>query len=187
MPAVLDSDPGVSPGSVSFNPNFNSYISYEAAIKYFQERLNKVEWDNADEDKRKVALIYATRVLDYRYTWYGFKVNRYQTRDFPRFYLYDEEDFWYEDAYTIPNEIKEAVAELSLWLLQSDRVQINEPTSTGLRKIAVGSIQLEFNNVESTELLDIVPDIVDTMVDKYVRKRTGGKSGKTGFLPVVRV
>ena len=58
--------------------NANSYTTVAEATAYFESRLYRSTWENADPADQTVALIWATRVLDEQIDWLGTKVSTTQ-------------------------------------------------------------------------------------------------------------
>lgn len=146
----------------------NVYCSLGQANQHFMDRLNSEVWDNATDDIKNKALLFATRVLDATYTWKGSPVEFEQNRDWPRYNVYDE-DGYYINYDVIPRYLIEATAELALKLLEQDRISNEEPSTIGIKKVKLGSLAVDFENAESIKQLKIVPDYIDDIVAPLVR------------------
>ena len=152
--ATLDADPT--------SAGFNSYSTIAEAIDYHSKRLQNTTFTSAVTATQEKALMCATIQLD-TLNWRGVRASGIQPLEFPRkglsYYESSDEDWvYYEGAglfnldsgyYTrvvitdteIPQFLKNACAELSLWLIESDTTA---PTGMeGIKRIKVDVIEVE--------------------------------------------
>lgn len=149
----LDYTPG---GSQS-----NSYVSNAEAVAYMADRLNTSAWDNADPADQDKALMMATKVLD-RMGWKGVATTDIQKLRWPRAGVSDQDARTIDDA-SIPSFLKDATAELALFLLTSDRLA--ERDDVGVAKVTAGPVTVEF---DKRDLRKTVPDSVFEIIAFYV-------------------
>ena len=157
MAITLDADPT--------SATFNCYCTLAAAIDYHSTRIQNDSWTNAGASDRNKALMWATRQLD-TMKWKGVRTSGTQNLEFPRKGLsYYESDSgsgndveYYDIAgigfFTkveitdtgIPNFLRDATAELAMYLLDSDTTA---PSGTeGFKRIKVDVIDLEINHLD---------------------------------------
>ena len=152
--ATIQSDPSLA--------GFNCYISLADANTYHDERLHNTAWTNSATSDKTKSLIWATRTLD-TMKWRGVRTSGTQLLEFPRRGLsyYESSSiggFDYErvdveglgyftkieiSETAVPTFLKDATAELAMWLLNSDTTA---PTGTeGFKRIKVDTIEVEMN------------------------------------------
>lgn len=152
MPTLI-----ATPGAV----NANSYATLEFASVYLQDsRLYAQAWTNATPSDQERALIWATKLLDDWFLWYGVIRNRNQRLLWPRSAVYGRDGFFIEYD-VIPNDISEATSELALELLKRDRTAQPELAGLGFRSAKVGEISVE---VDSSETVVTIPENVLSIV-----------------------
>jgi len=155
----------------------NTYISLAGAETYFESRLNASVWDGETDDNKNRALVQATRALDANNRWKGTRVDpTVQALEWPRDNIYIDDDAW--PSSSIPADVANAAAELSLYLLSSDRTADN--ASSGLKSLGVGSgaVELVFDNATET---DVLPETVMAMLWRWVTS-----SGSSNAQPKTR-
>lgn len=176
--------------------SFNSYVSLTEAEAYQSARLHNEAWMSASDEDKERSVIYATRLLDYTYTWRGYRSDPEQPLDWPRTGVYDSEEegdpSWSvsERRYygrlipdgEIPRRLKDATAEMALFALESDRTKKRETTQSNISEIKVGEIGLKFqdyNRQDTHQIVDVVPnwvdDIVSTLVEGSRSRSSGGR------------
>lgn len=145
----------------------NSYISEAEAVAYFSGRLNADSYTGATAEVQERALRTATVFLDSRIRWIGDIKDQTtpQSLAWPR--VYDINADTPEDilvlGQAIPQDLKNAQAELALYLLNED-----EPSeSNSLDAIKVGNLSIDFNEFKTEQL---IPDTIWSMVS-YLGKR----------------
>ncbi len=144
----------------------NSYGSLEEANTYFLERrLNGEAWAAATTQKRTVALIHATKLLDQAFTWYGSLRTLEQSLSWPRAGVWDVNGRYYNYD-TVPDLVKEAQFELAFSLLARDRMAAQEPTllGQGFSKVKVDVIEI---TVDKSQVIPLIPPTVLTLLEGF--------------------
>jgi len=149
----------------------NTYITLAEAESYFEARLHSSTWDDSANITKNEALVWATRLLDNYFNWVGLKVTSDQALQWPRQSVIDERGDLL-DSTTIPNFLKNATAEFSMWLIASDRTA--DPSSKGVKRIKVDTIDITLDKIDRSK---VIPDIVYQMVSFYASKK-GKKTSK---------
>jgi len=139
----------------------NSYCSLADADTYFERRLHSDTWDSASDDSKNPALVMATWLLDKDFNWVGLKVTTTQALRWPRSGVYTP-DSQYVSSSTIPTFLREATAELAMWLIASDRFA--EQSTAGFSQIKIGSL---FATIDKMDRTTRIPEIVRDMVSFY--------------------
>lgn len=185
--------------------NNNSYVTYDEAVAYFEDRLYTDAWDalnpgdvDTDENpdpnrvKRENALITATHIIDTSFAWIG-SIRRYdgieenlrQRLQFPRYGLRDYDGYYIDDK-TIPRKVKQAVCEMALVLLEGNP-KSDTPLDSGISEIKVDTIQLKFNkdNFTGDQQFDGngIPMKIVSLLREFIDKSTNVNNG---VLEVVR-
>lgn len=93
-----------------------AYITTDEADIYFQGKLFKDAWLEADMPDRRAALIEATTILD-QIDYISQKAVNTQEHEFPRYAIFPQFDNVTYDSDNVPFQIKYATAELALALL----------------------------------------------------------------------
>jgi len=175
MALTLDADPT--------SATFNCYSTLAEATNYHSARLHNDAWNNAGSSDKNKALMWATRVLD-TLRWRGVRTSGTQNLQFPRRGLsYYESDaiggFDYEivdvsvnpgyftkveiSDSTVPQFLKDATAELAMWLIDSDTTA---PTGTeGFTEIKVDVIDLK---IKAADRQDWFNDSVRSLVWRFL-------------------
>ena len=160
----------------------NSYLTLADAEAYFASRLHGARWSASSEPNKNIALVEATRLLDGAALWVGRKWDDEQSLEWPRSGVYDRNEHWISHE-VIPAQVKNATAELAMWLLSKHRAaETAEPSSSGIQSLGVGSgaISITFNQQDRLELIPAT--IINNLLQGlgYVVGNDGGN------LPVVR-
>lgn len=129
MSLVVESGTGLS--------NAESYVSVVDA-NTFHTRMGNAAWTGTDTVKEQ-ALRKATRYVDLFYydRWQGYRIKPTQALQWPRYNVYDR-DTNIIDPTSIPQAIKDAVAEMALRSLSEDIL----PDLEGAGEIASESIRV---------------------------------------------
>jgi hypothetical protein len=149
----------------------NSYGTELEALNYFDGRLNSDGYNNANGFVKEQALRTATIFLDSRVSWIGDIKDQTtpQALAWPR--VYDSSLDTPEDILVlgeaIPQDVKNAQFELALYLINNGEPE----NSNDLDSIKVGSLQIDFNEFKSNEL---IPDTVWSMIS-YLGSRKSPK------------
>jgi hypothetical protein len=167
-------------------PSSNSYLTVAEADAYFDTRLFSTVWTSATTQQKEAALIQATRTIDAKVTqpwtfenlpdgftirrvallgpdqkaftvWNGEPASSTQALAWPRTGMVDKLGNELADD-VIPQGLKDAVCELALLLLQSDRTVENPAAVAGLKALTAGPVSLEFTDPPPNPQL--LPDVV---------------------------
>jgi hypothetical protein len=170
MSVVLNATPGAS--------NANSYLTLNEAQAYFDTRLFSDAWDNSDDQTK--ALIMATRTIDmlfqpYTYlittkdgtqllrtrpSWTGAASTTTQALSWPRTGMFDRNGNPIP-VDVIPQQLKDAVAELAGQLSKGDRTLDSDVAVQGITSIKAGSVALTFKDSVEAQ---VIPDAVYNML-----------------------
>lgn len=142
----------------------NTYASLAEAETYFEKRYHKTAWSAATDANKNIVLVEATRLLDQHYEWAGGKWTENQALRWPRVGVYDP-DGYDVDHESIPQFLKDATAELALYILSSDVTA--EDDTRGIKEMKAGSLELKLDKSDrSVE----VPDSVNEILKFYGRR-----------------
>jgi hypothetical protein len=136
----------------------NTYLLRAEADVYFESRLYATPWTGATSANKDIALVWATRLLDRSVEWNGYVTSQQQALRWPRAYAFDADQVLIPSD-VIPNKVKEATAELAMWLLQKDRTA--ETGREGIRSMSVGKISFEFDKLDTPPT---IPDAVYQLI-----------------------
>lgn len=150
----------------------NSYATLAEASVYFDERLNSTVFTTASTTVQTPALIQATRTLDYWVDWIGYRATEEQALRWPRFDAADTDGYVF-DSNIIPDWLKDATAELAIYLMAEDRTA--EPDTKGFRELQVGSLKLVVDK-DDRDSVTVIPDAVIAMIEPYGTMRERGGS-----------
>jgi len=139
----------------------NSYCSRDDADTYHSARLHNSTWTSASDDTKDVALVMATWLLDNDFVWAGLISSTTQALRWPRSGITDQDNIYIDDD-TIPDFLRDATAELAMWLIASDRLA--EADTAGFSQIKIGSL---FAIIDKNDRNERIPDIVRSMVSYY--------------------
>ncbi len=137
----------------------DSYITLEYADRYIGERYragntDRTRWESLSEEERESVLKAACRELE-RIKWHGRTISKDQQLAFPRLPYQDR------TATEAPQRIKEAQAELALWLTdeqgQEEIRQREQIRLQGIKSVNIGSLSMSFANSAGSELALICP------------------------------
>ena len=165
MAVVIDATPG--------GPEANSFLTEAEAIEYFQARLPlNPPWPPTDPT---AALAMATRVLSayaqplkyiistespfyyrVRRHWTGAPATTSQNLPWPRTGMFDANGNPIP-VDEIPDELKEATAELAGQLVAADTTLDNAASAAGLKSVTAGSVSVSFKDMIEARVL---PDAV---------------------------
>lgn len=149
----------------------NSYSTTAEANAYHDTHLYASVWTGVDETKCK-ALQMATRLLDAMFDWYGEAADDDQRLSWPRIGV--EGRVGIIESTVLPDELKEATAELARQLLASNTTADSAVEVQGLTALKVGPIELSFGSATGRA----IPDAVFYMVSHLgsLKQRGGGGS-----------
>jgi hypothetical protein len=151
--------------------NANSYADVEQADAYHTTRLHNAVWTTATPENKAAALVWATRLLDENFNWFGFKATLDQSLRWPRYSVADRDGRMLSHT-TIPQALVNATAELARSLLAADPA---DATGTeGFSRIKIAVVELEVNAADRAE---VIPDEVQqtlTFLGVYQRVQRAG-------------
>lgn len=161
----------------------NSYLTRDEATTILTtRRLHGAAWTSAPDATKDAALIWATRLLDQGFEWYGSLRTFTQALRWPRYGMLDN-DYRNVDPDTIPERLKEATADLALALIQRDRVSDPELLGLGFREAKVGNLSVV---IDPKMILDLIPRHILKMIDIWGDPIDPGIGGM-GTYPLERV
>lgn len=173
MPAVIVATPGAS--------NANSFLTLAEANAYYDTRIPVPEWENFSGDNSALVIM-ATRLMVSMYspsrklvrmqppedsyylvkpTWTGAVATTTQSLPWPRTGMYDRNGNAIASN-VIPQDLKDATAELAIQLAKGDRTFDSDAYVQGLKSVQAGSVSLSFR--DSFDATKIIPDIVFDML-----------------------
>lgn len=152
----------------------NAYCDRAYADAFHVDRGFNAEWSAATTAVRDAAIIWATRLLE-RLEWRGGKTTTAQALRWPRGSAATQDYVYYANT-IIPGPVKDATAELALYLVKEDRTV--DSGAIGLNSLKVGSISLDFDSGAYTKA---IPDGVMSMISFLLHG-----SGSTTFRSVAR-
>jgi hypothetical protein len=158
-----------TPGSLTAN----SYCTVAEGDTYHDGHLYSDTWTGMSTDEKTVALIMATRVLDYKVEWAHYPTNPHdeQILQWPRSGIVDLDGFSTVDDATIPQRLKEITSEYARQLKDSDRTADNDIKTQGITSISAGPISLGFD--QASIQVKVVPDAVVQMIPSWWGKVRG--------------
>jgi len=141
--------------------NSNSYSSVDEADLYHEARLHTSIWDDADDDDKEAALQWATRLIDEKIDFAGYKTSSTQALEFPRSGLYDRGGNSIGSG-TVPTWLKNATAEYARYLIGED-LELSSGLS-GFKELVVGPIEIV---VDKADRKTAMPASVWSMLKFY--------------------
>lgn len=159
----------------------NSYLTRIEGDTYYENRLFSTIWTGATADTKDAALIMATRTLEmmlspYKYfvpattglnareahwitrpTWTGEIASDTQALAWPRIGMFDRNGNEIDEL-TIPQDLKNATAELAGQLIRADRTLDNDVSVQGIVGIKAGPVELKFK--DGAPVTKVLPDNV---------------------------
>ena len=155
--------------------NANSYLTLAEAQTYFDSRLFSDAWTNSPD--QNVALVMATRILDalaqpfktlmpeqngvpayyrVRRQWTGTRSTSTQALAWPRTNMVDANGNII-DSSVVPQDLKNATAELAMQLSSTDRTLDNDVITGGITAVRTGSVSVSFKQNITPQ---VIPDAV---------------------------
>jgi hypothetical protein len=156
----------------------NSYVSVTDASDILTTNIHAgPEWDALDTASKERLLAWASRYLDDRVTWRGYRVSETSGLRWPRSGVIDRDGILISST-TIPRQLKVATAEMARYLIETDRSV--EQGQDALTRLKADVIELEF--AEGYRL----PKVPEHM--QYLLSGLGSVSGGGGvqFKRIVR-
>lgn len=152
MAVTLQADPTLA--------NFNSYCSRAEANEYLLERRlhTATVWDAVTN--KEAAILWATRELD-RLNYIGSRATSSNRHEWPRSSVPDV------GVTVIPDQLKDACAELAYFLAQADQSQPSAQEQ--FKSITAGSIKLEYRESKTgRELTSEMPATVRGLIKRFL-------------------
>lgn len=150
--------------------NTNSYVEIAEADTYFETRVDSTNWVSASTETKERALVTATQLID-DHAWIGSAVSSSQALAWPRkyaTYLNPRLGLTVSiDEATVPKEVKVAVYEQALHLLNNENLLAG--TTQTFESISVGSISLSDSNGDVSRT-SIKPAIIIKPLRPLIRK-----------------
>lgn len=139
----------------------NSYCTRSQGDAYHQTHLYNTSWLEADDYKKEMALIWATRLLDELVEWQGWKATQEQALRWPRSGVLDRDSYYTLVLGSLPAFLTRATAELARHLLEGDRTQ---ERSFGLQSVRADAVDVVF---DKHDVKPILPPSVQSMIAQY--------------------
>jgi hypothetical protein len=153
----------------------NSYLTVAEGDTYFSARLYSDAWVGASVDTKTVALIMATRLIDEMYDWTSWTTHpKTQALQWPRISMLQRNRLSFVDNEVIPQELKNATAELAQALIVSERTAQSDIADQKIEALTAGPVSLKFG---AGVVPVVIPDIVYYSIPEwwgYVKGRAKG-------------
>lgn len=161
--------------TTSGSPSANAYCDLTFAEQYAVDRpAVGTTWENASDDQKNAAILWATVLMDALWDWDGFPTDAVQALLWPRQGMFKRNGWEYVDQHTIPVELQRATAEYARQLLVSDLAGNSDVETQGLTSLRAGSVTLTFKD---SVYAKPVPDTVFNLIPPAwgcVRSRVSG-------------
>jgi hypothetical protein len=152
----------------------NSYLTLAEADAYHETHLYSDDWDGSDDATKNVALVMATRLMDSMFEWAAFPSDEDQALQWPRSGVMAANKLELVADDEIPQELKNATAELARQLISGDRTADSDIESLGITSLSAGPVSLAF---KATQQVKVIPDAVTFLLPNWwytVRNRKMG-------------
>ncbi|MBK9496468.1 MAG: hypothetical protein IPO08_18575 [Xanthomonadales bacterium] len=155
----------------------NSYVTTAYADDYFIVDPNfYTTWTALTTTQKEYYLAWATRLLDQKVVWRGYRYTDTQALRWPRSGAVDVDGIAIAvDA--IPRQLKEATCEWVKWLYTNDPTTGRDEDN--LKRIVADVVEIEYQDDASQSAY---PSIINQMLAPIGRMRMGG----VGFAKIVR-
>lgn len=141
--------------------NANTYCALAESNSYHEAHVYGTTWIDGEDDVKKPALVWATRLLDEQVEWKGYIASLTQALRWPRSMVVDRDGQKFFDSATIPTFLKQATAELARHLLAGDRTQ---ERSIGISSVVADTVEVVF---DKHDVKPILPPSVVSLVQAY--------------------
>ena len=149
----------------------NSYLDVAGGDAYHDAHLYGSSWFEASTQQKTVGLIWATRLLDQHFTWFGSIASQDQALRWPRAASYDNDGRLLAND-EIPVVIQNATAELARWLIETDRTA-SESQTGAVQYVTVGQIAIKYATATAV-LQTVIPEAVRVMLAHLGTYSSGG-------------
>jgi hypothetical protein len=156
--------------------NANSYVSLTELKDYFAVVPDAAAFLAQTDDVLSQYAVWATRVLDQKTLWQGYRATTTQALEWPRNYVTDK----YGNAVaadSVPAQVKAVTCELARWLKDNDPADGQDVQS--LKQITVDVVDIVFQD-QTTQTS--WPTIFNQIIDGLGRVNVGAR----GFPRVVK-
>ena len=156
--------------------NANSYVSLDELKNYFAVVPDAAAFLAQTDDVLSQYAVWATRVLDQKTFWQGYRATTTQALEWPRNYVTDK----YGNAVLatiVPAQVKAVTCELARWLKDNDPSDGQDVQN--LKQITVDVVDIVFQD-QTTQTS--WPTIFNQIIDGLGRVNVGGR----GFPRVVK-
>lgn len=116
-----------------------TYISVDYANEFWDARINPI-WDNASQEEKQAAIIWATEALDSMFEYPGRIQNINQKLNFPRIDAYDKQGRLLRG---IPDPVKRATAYLAGQHIESPIFKVLDRGGR-ISSVVAGSVRVEW-------------------------------------------
>ena len=156
--------------------NANAYLTQAEATTFLEDhRIHTEDWTSASDGDKDTTIVWATKVIDQAFEWFGVRTTIEQALRWPRSGIFDLDDFEY-DVDALPEILKDATASLAFEFIKADRLKEPGLLGQGFSRAQLGSISVD---VDPTALLQEVPEYIVRMLgplgEVMAQYRTGGK------------
>lgn len=142
----------------------NSYVSLEDANTYFSTRLHAETWTSASDADKEAALITATNIIDWYYTYKGGKTASTQALQWPRAGVTVGNETYPSNS--LPKELIMATCELAMVSIDEDVTADN--ALAGLRKVQAGPLMIQTADNGRPPSTGQLPDAVYLLLKKFM-------------------
>ena len=133
---------------------------------YLATDTSLIAWDAATEASQEIALRQATQYVDIRHdgNWRGLKFTTTQALAWPRTLAADNEGDYF-DTDEIPQQLKDAIAELALRVIAGDTLLADQssPASIKSKSVTAGPIQRSIEYVGGLSPVKKYPKVENLM------------------------
>jgi len=151
--------------------NANSYASVDDGDAYHAGHLYPTAWTSATTEKKKAALVMATRLIDVEYHFSGVRAVTTQSLQWPRENCPDPDAGDLLSKTVVPKAVVHATCELARELIIADRTAA--PPGEGLSYQNVGGTQTGYNKADTRP---VIPAVVQALLAKFgvlIRAKSG--------------
>jgi hypothetical protein len=161
MPVILVATPGAA--------NANAYCTLAEAETYHESRPAASAWAGTTDVKNR-AIVRATELLDEHVDWFGYAAATTQRLCWPRGGMHDRNGNVI-DSDEIPQDLKDAAAELAATLLAGDRTADDDIETKRIRSLTAGPVSLTFDAGVAAK---VIADSVYFKIQRWgtLRRRT---------------